>query len=221
MLSIASPTAVSAEDPITVVAEIGVLARHPDASTNLQPLLRDMLKRLPRPHFSPAVEHQSKPAGTCRLVARRNIEAGEVLVIERGPRVNGRLARMIHAITGHEATCCVGWGEYLLHAPSRDDGGGGYINHSCDPNAGMLAHATWCAIRPILTNEEVTCDYGTFESARDWKMACACGTTECRGVVTGRDFMIPSLQERLGNWFAPYLRDHLNRTAPDCHGPQT
>ncbi len=139
----------------------------------------------------------------------RNIEPGEVLVVERGPRVGARLVAMISALTGYETNCCVGWGEYVLHGPLHGNGAGAYINHSCNPNAGMLVDATWVAMRAITATEEVTCDYGTFETMNDWSMDCACGAASCRKVITGRDFLLPDLQARLGPWFAPYLRMHI------------
>jgi hypothetical protein len=40
-------------------------------------------------------------------------------------------------------------------------------------------------------------DYDEFE--------CLCGSVECRGVVTGRDWQLPELQTRYAGWFSPYL----------------
>ena len=46
---------------------------------------------------------------------------------------------------------------------------------------------------------------------RDWdgsdydEFACQCGAVECRGTVTGRDWMLPEIQAKYHGWFSPYL----------------
>ena len=42
-------------------------------------------------------------------------------------------------------------------------------------------------------------------------MDCRCGTRSCRGVIGGRDWQRPELQERYGNYFSWYL---LNKISP-------
>ncbi len=46
----------------------------------------------------------------------------------------------------------------------HDVGGADYVNHSCDPNAGILGHIALVALRPIATGEEICFDYGTTDS---------------------------------------------------------
>jgi SET domain-containing protein len=64
-----------------------------------------------------------------------------------------------------------------------------WINHSCDPNAEILAECdpAWAhivAVRPIAAGEELTYDY-----AFDAEVAerCSCGAPTCRGWIVDPD----------------------------------
>jgi len=71
----------------------------------------------------------------------------------------------------------------------------------------MSNEVTLVARRAIEPGEELTTDYALFELDRDWsaRWRCRCGTPHCRGVVTGRDYELPELQERYGTHFHPAL----------------
>jgi hypothetical protein len=58
--------------------------------------------------------------------------------------------------------------------------------------------------------EPLTTDYALFDDY-DGQMDCRCGTRSCRGVIGGRDWQRPELQERYGNYFSWYL---LNKISP-------
>lgn len=59
-----------------------------------------------------------------------------------------------------------------------------YVNHSCDPNAGVRNDGILFALRPIATDEEITFDYSTSVNETHWSMECQCGSPNCRGVIT-------------------------------------
>ena len=171
----------------------------------------DMLRRyvlsLPRPHLSPAVTLGRSDIAGRGLVAVRDIAAGELLVHEMGVEADLDVVQMVERILGYHTNLCIGRGRYLLHGPLHDDGsGGGYINHSCDPNAGLMGDRTWVAIRDIPAGSEVACDYGTFETWPGWTMSCTCGSSACRRIITARDYRDVGLHDRLGAWFSPYLQ---------------
>jgi hypothetical protein len=78
-------------------------------------------------------------------------------------------------------------------------------NHSCDPNCtcdGLRMYA----LRRIHPEEEVTYDYGFCEIATPWRMTCQCGSSLCRGVVSGKDFLLPWLQRRYRRQIPPYVQ---------------
>ena len=59
-----------------------------------------------------------------------------------------------------------------------------YINHSCDPNTYMrraYRKVEFYSLKRIKKGEELTCDYG--ETHHDGKLACGCGTENCRGYI--------------------------------------
>ncbi|CAN0602911.1 unnamed protein product [Ectocarpus sp. 12 AP-2014] len=59
-------------------------------------------------------------------------------------------------------------------------------------------------MRPIAEDEELSFDYATGDDD-DWTMDCACGSLQCRGTVSGKDWKLPELQERYRGWFSAYL----------------
>jgi hypothetical protein len=63
------------------------------------------------------------------------------------------------------------------------------INHSCDPNCGLIysEHGIGLfAIKSISAGQEICFDYSTTMAEDFWEMACCCGATHCRGMI--RDF---------------------------------
>jgi SET domain-containing protein len=85
-----------------------------------------------------------------------------------------------------------------------------FINHSCQPNVGFAGNIVLVAMRDVAAGEELTTDYALFDDADD-PMVCNCGTSSCRGTVSGRDWQLPELQQRYGSYFSTYL---LRRFAP-------
>lgn len=71
-----------------------------------------------------------------------------------------------------------------------------YVDHSCDPNSGLmlLSDGFWLvAIREILENEKITWDYSTFMND-DFEIQCECGSPKCRKVVGDFKFLDKDLQ---------------------------
>jgi len=64
---------------------------------------------------------------------------------------------------------------------------GVYLNHSCDPNAGVIHDRYLVAIRDIQANEHICFDYSTTMHEYSFTMQCLCGSPNCRRVV--RDFV--------------------------------
>jgi hypothetical protein len=79
------------------------------------------------------------------------------------------------------------------------------VNHSCEPNCGLLGATILIAMRDIEPGEEITFDYATSDGSDYDEFECACGTASCRGKITGRDWLLPDLQRRYRGWFSPYL----------------
>lgn len=59
-----------------------------------------------------------------------------------------------------------------------------YINHSCQPNTYMRNlgnQVEFYALRPIKTNEELTCNYGP--THHDGTRQCKCGSPNCKRFI--------------------------------------
>lgn len=82
---------------------------------------------------------------------------------------------------------------------------GDMLNHSCDPNTGMLGSIVLLAMRDIAVGEELTFDYAMSDASDYDEFTCLCGTDRCRGVVSGSDWRRVDLQERYAGWFSPYI----------------
>lgn len=57
------------------------------------------------------------------------------------------------------------------------------VNHSCEPNAGIVEDFLLIALRAIATGEEIFYDYSTTIDDDPWTLACRCGHASCRGTV--------------------------------------
>jgi uncharacterized protein len=61
-----------------------------------------------------------------------------------------------------------------------------FLNHSCDPNAGIFISgkkASLVAIKDIKKDDEITFDYSTNMYNDEWNMKCNCQSKNCRGII--------------------------------------
>jgi hypothetical protein len=84
-----------------------------------------------------------------------------------------------------------------------------YINHSCEPNAGLEGQIAIVALHRIQPGEEVTIDYAMCDGSPYDEFECGCGSAICRGKVTGQDWRDPVLWERYAGHFSPYLERRI------------
>ena len=85
------------------------------------------------------------------------------------------------------------------------------VNHSCDPNCGILGSTVLVAMRPIAVGEELCYDYAMSDGSPYDEFACTCGTALCRGDITGEDWSRPDLISRYAGWFSAYLQARIDR----------
>ncbi|GLQ57131.1 SET domain-containing protein [Devosia nitrariae] len=140
------------------------------------------------------------------LFAVRNVEPGEP-VMRLGGKVidDDALARL----TPPYSSLCVGEGRHILIDPAHPVR---YGNHSCDPTVWHQDAITVVARRLILAGEEITIDYATHTISPQWRMDCHCGSSTCRGVVSGNDWKLSELQSRYGLHWTPPLLDAIRQS---------
>ncbi len=79
------------------------------------------------------------------------------------------------------------------------------FNHSCEPNAGLSGQIAFVAMRDIEAGEEINFDYAMCDGTPYDEFDCQCGCENCRGRITGSDWMLPELWEKYEGYFMPYL----------------
>lgn len=84
-----------------------------------------------------------------------------------------------------------------------------FMNHSCDPNAGMNGQIILVAMRDIQPGEQVCFDYAMTDGSDYDEFECHCGSPNCRHFVRGTDWRIPALWERYAGYFMPYLEKRI------------
>lgn len=82
------------------------------------------------------------------------------------------------------------------------------INHSCDANVGFEGQVTYVAIKGIAADEELCHDYAMMRTT-PYILECLCGAEDCRGTVTGDDWMLPDVQNKYGDFFQPHILRRL------------
>jgi hypothetical protein len=97
------------------------------------------------------------------------------------------------------------------------------INHSCDPNCGVLVPSGAQSLqiyarKPIAPGEELRTDYASFE----WEIEfmpkpCLCESAICRGSVTG----YKDLPEPTRRAYAPYVAEYLHKLEATLGAAQT
>lgn len=113
------------------------------------------------------------------VFAAANISAGSMIMKYTGPLL--RYAQT----TPQTLALQIGPDLYIGESGQADD----FVNHSCDPNAGMHiegVNVELVAIRDIKSDEQITFDYSTTMDEDDFEFDCLCGSPNCRGKI--RDF---------------------------------
>jgi SET domain-containing protein len=158
---------------------------------------------------SPKTEVRASPIHGQGLFARSSIVAGEIVAVKGGHVLTHAQWAALEPILGAAE---IQIAEDLFIAPVREDHRSGsmlYTNHSCDPNLAIQGQIVLVAMRDIAAGEELTIDWATTDDG-DHELACHCGSPCCRGVVTGKDWMKPELQERYRGWFCWFLQRKID-----------
>lgn len=136
------------------------------------------------------------------VFAREVIEPGELIGVWSGRIVT---AEELDELPGDIRRHTVQVEEGLYLASLSPDEAPDFINHSCEPNAGLDGQVAIVALARILPGEEVTIDYAMCDGSPYDEFDCACGSALCRGRVTGEDWRDPALWQRYAGHFSPYL----------------
>jgi SET domain-containing protein len=162
----------------------------------------------PNSHLPPKLEVRKDQTIEGRgIFARQPIKKGELVALWGGDVVD---RAQFEKLGEHQKrqSAQVEEGLYLV---SSKPGPGDFVNHSCDPNAGMDGQIAIVAMRDIKPGEEVTIDYAMVDGDPRDTFECLCSSPNCRELVTGNDWMLPDLQKRYAGYFSPYLERRIKQ----------
>jgi hypothetical protein len=84
------------------------------------------------------------------------------------------------------------------------------LNHSCDPNCGIVERFEIVSIRDIKQGEELCWDYETTEDS-DWTMQCKCGSNNCRGLVGAYRNLPANMRKKYSDYTSAWLIEKYGR----------
>ncbi len=164
--------------------------------------------------LDPRIEIKNSPLQGKGMFALKQIKKGEVVVIwglkewytTKEEAENAAKDDMIVEILDDDLFT-------LDDVDKREDDPTHFMNHSCDCNVWFEDEVTLVARRDIETGEELTLDYALRETTDEWipSWTCGCKSSLCRGKFTGKDWLIPELQERYKGHFLPYNNKQIER----------
>jgi hypothetical protein len=144
--------------------------------------------------------------GAKGVFALETVAAGELLAVWGGEVITVRDLELL-PFEIRRLSIQVEEDIYLL---ATREGPADWINHSCEPNAGLCGQAVLVAMRPILAGEEICFDYAMSDGSPYDEFDCRCGSLLCRGRITGNDWRRPELWERYRGFFSPYLQRRID-----------
>jgi hypothetical protein len=169
-------------------------------------------------YFSPKLciqEAEDKGRG---MFAAQDIAKGELVLIMGG---NIYAYEQLESLDPVVRTYSIQVEENAYIAPHQRYERSYLINHSCDPNIGVLGQITFVALRDIRAGEELGYDYAMTDGSAYDEFECLCGSPNCRGIVRGSDWQRPELWERYGQHFSPYLLRRIAKLKLEGLGVKT
>jgi hypothetical protein len=160
-------------------------------------------------YLSPLLEVRPLPGkGFFGVFAREAIQPGHLLALWCGyVLAEAKLSDLPEIVRSRSVQIEEGF--YLV--PDVDGEPADFINHSCNPNAGLQGQIALVALRPIQPGEEICYDYAMTDGSPYDEFECQCGEATCRHHVTGEDWRLPELQRRYAGYFSPYLQRRIER----------
>jgi len=159
---------------------------------------------------SPKTEIRESSINEKGLFAKAFIAKDEIVVVRSGHIINDEELRRKRDVVG-DADLQISDVFYL--APlSREEFKNimTFVNHSCEPNLGIMGNCIFVAMRDINIGEELYLDYAMFDN-NDTSFVCNCANPTCRKTITGRDWKRKELQKKYGFYFSSYLLRKINK----------
>ncbi|HUI28979.1 MAG TPA: SET domain-containing protein-lysine N-methyltransferase [Candidatus Acidoferrales bacterium] len=108
---------------------------------------------------------------------KRSIKKGEIIY-----RFNGPTISFDETIRRGETECMSLQYDHDRYIDTEIPGK--FINHSCEPNAGIINDFDLIALEDLKVHTEIRFDYSTSMDEDHFQMKCECGKPNCRKIVT-------------------------------------
>lgn len=159
----------------------------------------------PTCYLSPKLEGRVRADGSRGVYAVEPLLIGETIAVWGGEVVSLEQVRQLPPEL-RRYSLQIEEDRYLV---TSRPGPGDWVNHSCEPNAGLQGQVVLVAMRPIFPGEEVCYDYAMTDGSPYDEFECACGAPTCRQHISGRDWRRPELIRRYEGYFSPYLQRRI------------
>lgn len=174
------------------------------------------MQKNPTSFLSPKCEARPTENGHHGVYAKIHIAQGEILVIWGG-QVATRDEFM--QLPEHLRRLTIQIEEDFYLAGNEIDPAD-FVNHSCEPNAGLQGQIVLVAMRDIAPSEEICFDYAMTDGSDYDEFECHCGAPNCRKFVRGSDWRNPELWEKYRGYFMPYLQKRIDRLRAEMENAQ-
>lgn len=115
------------------------------------------------------------------VFAKRQIRKDEIILKFTGPIINSKQINDRHGKYRGGRPLQIEDNKYIgIEKP------GVFINHSCNPNAGIKKNVNLIALKNIKKDDEIRFDYSTTMDEDSWTMKCKCHKKNCRKII--KDF---------------------------------
>lgn len=156
--------------------------------------------------LSPDVEVRPAGAKGVGLFATRAFRTGEIV-----SGFGGHVMSLedFEQLPEHQQTHSLQISDSLFMVCPDEGEPADFFNHSCAPNLGIIGNILLGVMAPVAAGDELTFDYAMCDADSYDEFECQCLTEQCRGKVTGNDWMIPEVQQRYRGHFSTYLERRI------------
>jgi uncharacterized protein len=161
-------------------------------------------------YISPKALVRESPIHGKGLFAVEPIKQGEIVCVKGGHIFDReKLAEVTRVLGPAEIQIT---NDLFIGPLTEQDRDGSMIfsNHSCEPNIGVQGQIVFVALRDIEPGEELTHDWATTDDD-DYEMACKCGSSSCRKIITGQDWRRIDLQKKYAGYMSWYLSEKIKK----------
>jgi uncharacterized protein len=161
-------------------------------------------------YLSPKAETRNSDISNRGTFAKQPIIRGELIAIFGGYVMDSATVQSLPE-AARFMVLQIADDQFIGSRAESEFGAGDFVNHSCDPNAGIKGQIFLEAMRDIAVGEEITFDYAMTISAELFAtMKCYCKKDLCRGVITCNDWQDKSLQEKYAGYFSYHIQAKID-----------